>query len=49
MDKEEKIIELIDVEKQFDGTVAVEKMNLYVRKGEFVTLLGPSGLSLIHI
>ena len=43
MDKEEKIIDLIDVEKQFDGTVAVEKMNLYVRKGEFVTLLGPSG------
>lgn len=43
MEKEEKIIELIDVEKIFDGEQAVENMNLYVRKGEFVTLLGPSG------
>ncbi len=43
MEKEEKIIELIGVEKIFDGEQAVENMNLYVRKGEFITLLGPSG------
>ncbi len=40
---EHKIIELIDVCKQFDGVTVVENMNLYVRKGEFVTFLGPSG------
>ncbi len=38
-----RIIELIDVCKEFDGVSVVEKMNLYVRKGEFVTFLGPSG------
>ena len=43
MQKEEKIIELIGVEKTFDGQTAVENLNLYVRKGEFITLLGPSG------
>ena len=37
------IIELVDVCKQFDGVNVIENMNLYVRKGEFVTLLGPSG------
>ncbi len=41
--KSNRIIELIDVCKQFDGVSVVEKMNLYVRKGEFVTFLGPSG------
>ena len=43
MEKEEQIIELIGVEKVFDGQTAVENLNLYVRKGEFITLLGPSG------
>ncbi len=44
MDKNENIIELIDVRKVFDGdTVAVESFNLQVKKGEFVTFLGPSG------
>ena len=38
-----KIIELIDVCKEFDGVSVVENMNLYVRKGEFITFLGPSG------
>ncbi|MBE7068609.1 MAG: ABC transporter ATP-binding protein [Clostridiales bacterium] len=42
-EKTAKIIELIDVCKQFDGLSVVENMNLYVRKGEFVTFLGPSG------
>jgi spermidine/putrescine transport system ATP-binding protein len=39
----EKIIEMIGVTREYDETVAVENMNLYIRKGEFVTLLGPSG------
>ena len=37
------IIELVDVCKQFDGVSVIDNMNLYVRKGEFVTFLGPSG------
>ena len=38
-----KIIELIDVCKEFDGVSVVDNFNLYVRKGEFITILGPSG------
>ena len=38
-----KIIQLVDVCKEFDGTSVVENFNLYVRKGEFITFLGPSG------
>ena len=41
--KAEKIIEMVGVSKAFDGTIVVENVNLYVRKGEFITLLGPSG------
>jgi len=42
--KPEKIIELVNLSRQFDdGVVAVDNVNLYVRKGEFVTFLGPSG------
>ncbi len=41
--KSNHIIELIDVCKEFDGVSVVEKMNFYVRKGEFITFLGPSG------
>ena len=41
---QEKIIELINLNRTFeDGTIAVDNINLYVRKGEFVTFLGPSG------
>ena len=39
----DKIIELKNVSKEFDGKYAVEDFNLYIRKGEFVTFLGPSG------
>ena len=39
-----KIIELVNLNRTFeDGMVAVDNVNLYVRKGEFVTFLGPSG------
>ena len=41
--KSNHIIELIDVCKEFDGVSVVENVNLYIRKGEFVTFLGPSG------
>ncbi len=40
----DKIIELVDLSREFDdGVVAVDGINLYVRKGEFITFLGPSG------
>ena len=42
--KDEKIIELVGLTRQFeDGVIAVDNIDLYVRKGEFVTFLGPSG------
>ena len=37
------IIELNNVTKIYDGITVIEKMNLKIKKGEFVTLLGPSG------
>ena len=42
-DKNNHIIELVDVCKEFDGVTIVENINFYVRKGEFITFLGPSG------
>ena len=42
-DKNNHIIELVDVCKEFNGISVVENINFYVRKGEFVTFLGPSG------
>ena len=43
LDNTAKIIELVDVCKEFDGVSVVENINFYVRKGEFITFLGPSG------
>lgn len=37
------IIEMKNVTKIFDGTTVIDKMDLNIRKGEFVTILGPSG------
>ena len=39
----ERIIELKNVSKSFDGKVVVNNLSLSIRKGQFVTLLGPSG------
>ncbi len=36
-------VELDGVGKQYDGTVAVEGVDMRVREGEFFTLVGPSG------
>ncbi|MFA6617345.1 MAG: ABC transporter ATP-binding protein [Bacilli bacterium] len=43
MEKNDVIIELTHVSKEYDGTTVVDDFNLYVNKGEFVTFLGPSG------
>ncbi len=37
------VIDLNHVSKDFDGDVALEDISLYIRDGEFLTLLGPSG------
>ena len=38
-----RLIELKNVSKEFDGELALNDVSLYVRDGEFLTLLGPSG------
>ncbi len=39
----EKLIELKGISKSFDDEQVLKSINLYIRDGEFVTLLGPSG------
>ncbi len=41
--KEKSIIELKDIGVSFDGEVVLDGLNLSIRDGEFVTLLGASG------
>ncbi len=43
MEKENCIISLVNVHKEFDGVTVVDDFNLNITKGEFVTFLGPSG------
>ena len=38
-----KLIELKGITKSYDGEVILNSINLYIRDGEFITLLGPSG------
>ena len=38
-----KLIELKEISKSYDGEKVIDGMNLYIRDGEFITLLGPSG------
>ncbi|MFT7404404.1 ABC transporter ATP-binding protein [Zhongshania sp.] len=37
------MLEIIDVSRRFGDFVALNKVNLHIRSGEFFTLLGPSG------
>ena len=37
------IIDIKNVSKRFGEKTALNNINLYVRKGEFMTILGPSG------
>lgn len=43
VNKSQNIIEIKNVSKRFGDKTALDNINLYVRKGEFVTILGPSG------
>lgn len=38
-----RLIELKGISKDYDGSEALKNINLYIRDGEFLTLLGPSG------
>jgi spermidine/putrescine transport system ATP-binding protein len=38
-----EVIRLVDIAKNFDGEEVLNKINLYILKNEFLTLLGPSG------
>lgn len=38
-----KLINLVDITKTYDGVTILDKLNLYIRENEFLTLLGPSG------
>ena len=35
--------QIIDITKSYDENVILDKLNLYIRENEFLTLLGPSG------
>lgn len=37
------MIELVKIEKQFEGQVVVKPLSMTIEEGEFLTLLGPSG------
>ena len=37
------IIDLRNISVSFDGETILDKLNLYIRNGEFITFLGPSG------
>lgn len=38
-----KLINLVDITKAYDGQTVLDELNLYIRENEFLTLLGPSG------
>lgn len=41
--EEQRLIDLVNIGKDYDGVTVLSDINLYIRKKEFVTLLGPSG------
>ena len=38
-----RLIDLVNITKSFDGVTVLDDLNLYIRENEFLTLLGPSG------
>lgn len=38
-----KLIDLVNITKSYDGATVLDDLNLYIRENEFLTLLGPSG------
>ena len=38
-----KLIDLVNITKSYDGAAVLDDLNLYIRENEFLTLLGPSG------
>ncbi|MGB8453263.1 MAG: ABC transporter ATP-binding protein [Anaerocolumna sp.] len=38
-----KLINLIDITKNYGDNIVLDSLNLYIRENEFLTLLGPSG------
>ena len=38
-----KLIDIVNISKEFDENVVLDELNLYIRENEFLTLLGPSG------
>ena len=43
-----KLINLVDITKAYDGQTVLDELNLYIRENEFLTLLGPSGCGKTH-
>jgi spermidine/putrescine transport system ATP-binding protein len=43
MASDDCLVELKEVERRFDSVVALDRINLSIRRGEFFSLLGPSG------
>ena len=41
--KQENIIELKNITKQYEDNIVLKDLNLDIKKNEFLTLLGPSG------
>lgn len=40
---ENKLIDLVNITKSFDGEIIIDDLNLSIKENSFVTLLGPSG------
>lgn len=38
-----RLIDLVNISKSYDGVTVLDELNLYIRENEFLTLLGPSG------